>query len=435
MNVSHTRHVRARATLLAAISGLSLAAATRSAGQSWWDGEHGLGEWGGERTALEESGFSLTGSYEGNIAGNVSGGFGRGWAYAENLDLSFHFDLEKLMGWHGASFLIDALDRNGSNLSADEVGNVYTIQQVFGGNTFMLYGVSLEQKFWDDKASLKIGRFAMNEIFASSPIYWLYMNNGFDGSPKSLFFTGAFTAYPGTSWAARLEVEPTPESRFLLGVFQVSDRTYSPEDHGVNFDFRGEDGVTVVSQLQWNPEFCKTAVEVPGKGRVMKGLPGHYWVGAYLSDWDFPKWDGSGSRKTDYGIYLHADQMVYQESPGSNEGLILWTAYVYQPHEDVQTIPYEISAGAVYQGLLPARPEDQLIFGVVHGWFSDDYARSVTTGGGSAPTTESLLELGYRVQLTKFAYAMPELQYVVRPGGTGDLGDALVWGLRLGVTF
>ena len=100
----------------------------------------------------------------------------------------------------------------------------------------------------------------MNEIFASTPIYRLHMNNGFDGSPKSLFSTGAFTAYPGSSWAARL-------------------------------------------------------------------------------------------------------------------------------------------------------------------------------AGGGSPKTESVLELGYRVQLTEFAYAMPEFQYIIRPGGTGDLEDALVWGLRIGLTF
>ena len=410
-----------RAAAFAAGLAISLAAATPAAAQSWLEGEHGLGEWGGTRDSLEESGFTLTGSYEGNIAGNLSGGFSQGSAYADNWDLTLLFDLEKLVGWHGATFLIDGIDRNGSNLSEDHVGNVYTIQQVYGGDTFQLYGLNLEQKFWDDKASLKIGRFAMNEIFASSPIYWLYMNNGFDGSPKSLFFTGAFTAYPGTSWAARLEVEPTPESRFLLGVFQVSDRTYASSEHGVNFDIRGDDGVTVVSQLQWNPK--------------MKGLPGHYWVGGYLSDWEFARWDSSGSRSTDFGLYAHADQMVYQESPGSDEGLTLWAAYVYQPNDDVQTIPNQASVGAAYKGLVPNRTEDQLIFGLIHGRFSNDYARSVELDGGGSPSTETLMELGYRVQLTKFAYAMPEVQYVVRPGGTGDLANAFVWGLRLGVTF
>ncbi|RYD49461.1 MAG: carbohydrate porin [Verrucomicrobiaceae bacterium] len=414
---------------------LLLSLVSHSAAQSWWEGDHALGDWNGLRPELEEKGFTLTGSYEGNVAGNLSGGYGRGWAYADNWDLAFHFDLEKLAGWRGASFLINGVDRNGANLSGNEVGNFYTIQQVFGGNTFFLYGLSLEQKFWDDKASLKVGRFAMNEIFASTPVYWLYMNNGFDGSPKSLFSTGAFTAYPGTSWAARLELKPTDEFRYLLGIFQVSDRTYTPSKHGMNMDIRGEDGVTVVSQWQWNPEFFKQPLSSGAKGTEMKGLPGHYWLGAYVSDWDFAKWNGSGSRTVDYGIYLHGDQMVWQESPGSDEGLSLWAAWVYQPNEDVQTLPWQVSGGAFYKGLLPNRPDDRLIFGAIHGWFSDDYARSVSATGGGSPLSESILELGYRIELTEFAYAMPEFQYIVRPGGTGDLEDAFVWGLRVGVTF
>ena len=405
----------------------------RAAAQSWAEGDHALGEWNGRRDSLESAGLTVSGGYEGNIAGNVSGGFGRGWAYADNIDLTLDFDLGKLAAWHGATFRIEVLDRNGANLSADEVGNVYTIQQVYGGTTFFLYCLSLEQKFWDDKASLKIGRFAMNEIFASSPIYWLYMNNGFDGSPKSLFFTGAFTAYPGSSWAALLEIKPTEESRFLLGVFQVSDRTYEPDDHGVNFDIRGDDGVTAVTQLQWNPEFFKRPAG--GKDGGLKGLPGHYWIGAYLSDWEFPRWNGRGARSTDYGFYVHADQMVWQESPGSDEGLLFWIAYVYQPNEDVQTIPFEISGGAVYKGLLPGRPQDQLVFGALHGRFSDDYARSRSLAGDGCPSYEAILELGYRIQWTKFLYTMPEFQYVARPGGTGALDDALVWGLRIGATF
>jgi porin len=219
-----------------------------------------------------------------------------------------------------------------------------------------------------------------------------------------------------------------------LGVFQVSERTYTPSEHSVNFDIRGDDGYTVVSQLQRNPEFNKRPVG-SGKNAELKGYPGHYWIGGYLSDWKFEKWNGQGSRSTDFGIYLHGDQMVYQESPGSDEGLVLWASFVYQPHDDVQTLPYQVSGGAIYKGLVPSRPEDHVIFGAIHGWFSDDYAQSVERAGGGSPSSESILELGYRIQLTRFAYVMPEFQYVIRPGGTGDLDDALVWGLRLGATF
>jgi porin len=49
---------------------------------------------------------------------------------------------------------------------------------------------------WEDKISVKIGRFATGDDFASSPIYWLYMNNGIDGNPQALPVNTQFSAYP-----------------------------------------------------------------------------------------------------------------------------------------------------------------------------------------------------------------------------------------------
>lgn len=39
------------------------------------------------------------------------------------------------------------------------------------------------------------------------------------------------------------------------------------------------------------------------------------------------------------------------------------------------------------------------------------------------------------VQLTKFAFIQPDLQYVIRPNGTGRIPDALVIGAEFGFTF
>jgi porin len=65
---------------------------------------------------------------------------------------------------------------------------------------------------WEDKISVKIGRFATGDDFASSPIYWLYMNNGIDGNPQALPVNTQFSAYPWAVWAARMRVEPTPDA-------------------------------------------------------------------------------------------------------------------------------------------------------------------------------------------------------------------------------
>ena len=55
--------------------------------------------------------------------------------------------------------------------------------------------------------------------------------------------------------------------------------------------------------------------------------------------------------------------------------------------------------------------------------------------GKGNPTYELSYELGYRVNMTKFAYIQPDMQWIVNPGGTGNIPNALVLGAQMGVVF
>ena len=55
--------------------------------------------------------------------------------------------------------------------------------------------------------------------------------------------------------------------------------------------------------------------------------------------------------------------------------------------------------------------------------------------GTASRRYESVLEFGHRIQLTKFAFIQPDLQWVIRPGGTGRIDDALIVGAEMGFTF
>jgi porin len=206
--------------------------------REWWDGDTASGDWWGTRTWMaEDLGIEFALNYTTNLAGNPSGGLRQGFTYTDNIGFGVRFDLEKLIGWSGATFTVSGLDRNGTSLSQDYIGNQFTVQQVYGGQTAIFYGLYLEQLFWDEKAQLKVGRFATGDDFASSPLYWLYMNNGIDGNPQALPVNGQFSAFPWAVWAARLKINPSPEWNALFGIYQVSDRTFVPYYHGLNMAF------------------------------------------------------------------------------------------------------------------------------------------------------------------------------------------------------
>jgi porin len=94
-----------------------------------------------------------------------------------------------------------------------------------------------------------------------------------------------------------------------------------------------------------------------------------------------------------------------------------------------------VNVGAFYTGLIPGRDMDKTIVGLIHGRFGDDYRRTTEAAGGGKPTTETVIELAHRIQLSKFAYIQPDVQFVSRPAGTGRLDDAIVVGAQVGISF
>jgi len=430
--------------------------------REWWDGDAASGDWWGVRTWLaDDMGIEFSLNYTMNLAGNPSGGLRQGVTYTDNVGFGVRLDLEKLTGWQGAALTVSGLNRSGTSLSQEYLGNQFTVQQVFGGQTIMFYGLYLTQKFWDDKAELKAGRFATGDDFASSPVYWLYMNNGIDGNPQALPVNAQFSAFPWAVWATRLRLDPSPDWNAQFGVYQVSDRTFNREYHGLNMSIKPDDGIMLISQLGWTPEFFKRPVTSaaqqggnknvtqPSDGRVLfgeeknpvpttadrRGLPGHYWFGAYYSSWSYPQFDSSSDAPNAYGFYWHADQMVYQTAPGSDQGLTLWTAFVLSPQQNTAKLPFQWNAGTFYRGLLPGRERDTTMFGLAYGNFSNDYGRSGEAYEGGRTSYEMALEWGYRVQFNQFFYAQPNIQYIVRPGGTGSIPNAFVLGAQIGVNF
>lgn len=420
-------------------------ALTSDSASAWWKGSYLTGDWGGLRSQLESEGITPYVFYTSIIAGNPMGGITQvGPRYAQDVSFGLTFDMQKLVGWDGASINVNGIDRFGQTIRT-EVGGVYDPVEIYGGQTLFLYNVTLEQKFWNDIGALKIGRLSPGDDFATSPLYGYYVNNGIDGQIRAVIDDTRFATYPFASWGARLRFDPSPEFNIMTGVFEVSNQLFNHDRHGVNFGISGQDGTQIVEQVGWTPEFDKQPVDsvssagldtkaVTGTSR-MQGLPGHYFAGAYWSNSNYTQFNTPVITRLSYGFYAHADQMVYRETPGSDLGLTLFGTVTCAPQPDVSKLPFQLSGGALYLGLLPARPKDMSVFGVIYGEFSSDYATSVPQPEGGLPSSEVDFELGYRVQFTDFAYIQPDVQYVVQPGGTGNIPNAVIFGAQIGLTF
>ena len=427
----------------------------RESGKSWLQSDYATMNWFGLRDKLAKHGLDVSLTYTADLAGNPVGGKSAAFTYCDNFTLDMEFQSEPLLGYKGGTLSIIALDRNGNNLSSRNIGNQFTVQQVYGGTGVIFYGLAYNQRFCDDKLSFKFGRMAAGDDFASSPLYWLYMNNGIDGNPQALPVNGSFSTYPWSVWGARLRALVTPENEAMLGLYQVTPQVSQSYMHGFNWNINPGDGLMLIGQYGWAPEFFKPSpkavsdgksvaaangsdgksLSTPATDAVGHGLPGHYWMGGYYSTWTYPQFGSSQGQNGAYGLYWHFDQMLYRLDPFKDTGLTAWSAFVLCPQQNTAKVPFQYNGGLVYTGLLPFRPHDVSIFGVAYGNFSSNYAQASEATLGGYPSYELVYEWGYRINLTKFAYVQPDAQWVVNPGGSGTIPNALVLGAQVGVTF
>jgi porin len=425
---------------------------------NWIQSDYATMNWWGLRDRLATNGLDISLNYLSDIAGNVTGGKSPGgFTYCDNFTLDLEFHSEQLFGYQGGTLGLIMLNRDGNNLSAQSIGNQFTVQQVYGGSTAIFYGLAYDQHFLQDKISFKFGRMSAGDDFASSPLYWLYMNNGIDGNPQSLPVNGSFSTYPWAVWGARLRAKTTSETEAMFGVYQVTPQASLPYMHGFNWNINPNDGAMMIGQFGWSHEFFKPLVSsspasdgktvaaadgknsVPAAGApvppIPHGLPGHYWMGGYYSTWTYPQFGSTQGQTGAYGLYWHFDQMLYRMSPFQDTGLTAWSAFMLCPQQNTAKVPFQYNGGLVYTGMIPWRPRDITLFGVIYGNFSSNYAQANQTSLGGYATYELVYELGYRINLTKFAYVQPDAQWVINPGGTGTIPNALVLGAQIGVTF
>ena len=88
--------------------------------------------------------------------------------------------------------------------------------------------------------------------------------------------------------------------------------------------------------------------------------------------------------------------------------------------------------GGLTTGLLKGREEDQAGISVAHAIVDQP---NLPLGVPAAKSTETAVELTYRLQAKDWVTLQPDLQYVIRPNGDRTIGNALVIGLRLNINL
>lgn len=423
-----------------------------------WSEQGGFtGDWLGGRTSLEDHGLEFFGGYTAEVWGNTTGGRQAGTDYTGLLDFGAELDLEKAVGWSGASIHTAWLWVSGKDASENLAGNFLTVSNIAGFNTFRMLELWFQQNLLDDKISLRIGQLTADSEFIISDYAGTFINGTF-GWPAFAYMNlpEGGPGYPMGTLGARLALNPVDWFTFQTAVFQGNVFAQDVNRHGFRWSLDADTGFTFVNeaQIRWN------------QSEEARGLPGQGKAGVWFQTGDSADLLADSTSSGNVGFYGIVDQMLFRERgaeipPGvglskdaksagdgksqkdfqspvryekSDQGLG-WFGRIAGAPSDRNFINFYFDTGLSYKGLIPGRDDDTLGLAFAYAQLSPG-ARSGLRDEGSSPVgAEMVIELTYQVQVTKWLIVQPDLQYIVNPGGTRDFENALVLGGRAAIVF
>lgn len=399
-------------------------------------------------------GLYLHGVYLGDPYGNLGGGLKRGTTFSGRLDLELDVDTAKAAGLAGGTIHANMFQIEGHDLSAHDVGNFLSINDIAALPTSRLYELWYEQKF-GDKVAVRVGQQGIDVEFLTSNYAANFINAtfGWPGLP-TLDLPDGGPAYPLATPAVRVKIDPTANLSILAAVFdgvpggpcagdpQVCDQA------GLNFRVSDPPLVFLEGQYRINQ-----GTHAEGWGPL--DLPGTVKLGAFAHFGSFEDqgYAGTGvppAHSPDGGFYGILDQQIYR-LPGDDleKGIGIFFRAIGAP-SDRNLVDLYLDAGLSALGLVPGRPND--VFGVATAFAKISAAASVADAdtnaltGLAAPVRsfEAVVEVTYQAEVIPGLAIQPTFQYVVHPGGNiadpyGNglqaIPDAKVFGATTTVRF
>ena len=425
--------------------------------QEWWDtSRNGIpdisiatslpynGDPQGARKRLSERGVVYGLEYTNDLLSNVRGGNRTGTIDQGKLHGVLTVDFDKLAGLRGLSGFANFFQiHNTGRIRRDYVGGINTIAAIEAEPTTRLSEIWLEQKFADDKASLRFGQLAADAEFFFSELSTMFLQSDWPTIAAQNLPSGG-PAYPLSTPGVRLKIEPVKDVSLLVAVFNgdPSGAGFSGEEqvlnrYGVNFRIRDPAfliGRDAIPAKQWKGR-CRSRHDAQN-GRL--GAPGQVQRPTLRQRWHVAcrSWRvrHTPRRRGNFGIYGIIDQQLYRPKGGdAQSGVSVFSRISLSP-SDQNLINAYVDGGIIFAGFIPNRPKDRFGASAIYARFSDSVRGfdrdSIAFTGASVPIRdyEANLELSYQAQIVPGWIVQPNLQFVWPNGNAAR--NATVVGVR-----
>lgn len=362
-----------------------------------------------------EIGFGSTNIYQANIRNGLDTHQKSG-RFSGSYDVEIAADLQQLLGLRGLGLFVHAEGGwpNTEGIDEGTIGSVSGVNaDAIGNRGLDVVEVIFEWSLLDDRVTLMAGKMDAAGVFDTSE----YANDEAGQFLNGALVNNPTIPLPDYGLGVVVGIDLTDSWSIAAGVL---DAEADGRETGFRTTFDGEDyffyavETAIVSELD----------------SATGPLPGNYRLGLWYDPQPKAHSDGETEYHDDVGVYASADQMLIRENddPEDSQGLGVFGRYGYADAKR-NDVGHFWSVGFQYQGLVEGRDDDVLGVGFAQGVFSDAASTTFTADH------ESVCELYYNAEIAPGIAVSPGIQYLTNPGGTADVSDALVVGVRAQIAF
>ena len=396
------------------------------------------GDWGGERTYLENHGIYARAEFLTESAANPVGGRAQAARYTQEINFGADLDLNRLVALPHGKIQITLTDDTGRSLSNDAIANQFQVQELFvARQSFRLSELNYQQTFLSNRIFFQVGWTPVGDSFANPMMFCAFQNAAFCGHASAMTINSGAENFPFAQWGADIKVRPQSKFFIATGLYQANSNKVTPDK---GFDISSGTGVFVPIEAGWLPDWNGA-------------LPGAYKLGAYYNSSPTPDvlTDVNGrsagltgapfeTREGRRGAYLIVNQTIYRFQPQSRRSVRIG-GLAGMGDTETARFRYFASGGWLLQGPFSHREDDFLAMAVAYArtnprltQFQED-RDAVRPDSVGIQTYESILEIDYGAWIARWLLLQPNLQYVINSGGTGNIPNAFVLGIHTDVTF
>lgn len=409
---------------------------------------------------LERWGVKFATTYIGDALANTTGGVQPGAGIEGRLNLAVDIDFEKAAGAKGLSFHGNVFAIHGDHFTDRNLKSFMGASGIEGLTTIRLFEAWFEQKFINDRLSVRAGQLSADAEFITTKFSDVFTNATFTWpAATAINLPSGGPATPLAALGARLRAKLTDNVTGMIAVYDGDPAGPGDGDpqqrnrYGLNFRLR--DPPLVLGQIDfgWSDIFGKNT-------------PGAFKLGGYRHFGDFdslrfatdgrslsdPTSSGLPSMlRGDSGVFGVIEQKVAAKGKDEDRGIGVFARAVVSP-PDRNLIDIYADGGFQANGWFDARPNDKFGVAVAYAHVSRvaqaldrDYQLFIDP---SFPrrSFEALVTAAYAYEIREGWLLQPNAQLILRPGGGATdpqksdmpgrrLGNALVLGLRTVVKF